>query len=102
MGRVKVRDQYGAEHWVEPLSLRYAPWRDYKVIEREDDTAPEAGPSPQAGSSPQVDQPSTPTGHELTEQPPPAPPAAGPELEPPVAEPAGEERPAKPRKSAAE
>lgn len=42
MGRVLVRDQYSAEHWIDEASLAYAPWRDCEVIRR----APEPGDEP--------------------------------------------------------
>lgn len=35
MGRVLIRDQYEAEHWVDEGQLAYAPWRGCEVIERE-------------------------------------------------------------------
>ena len=35
MGRVLIRDQYEAEHWVDEGQLAYAPWRDCEVIGHE-------------------------------------------------------------------
>ena len=37
MARVKVRDQYQAEHWIDEAQLAFEPWRSYEVLEREGD-----------------------------------------------------------------
>ncbi len=89
MGRVKVKDQYGAEHWIEEVSLAYAPWRDYEVIQREDD-APAGDVSQRA----KTDTASISAPSESAEAP--ASPLA------PAPEPGADERPSKPRRSAAE
>ncbi len=87
MGRVKVRDQYGADHWIEEPALAYAPWRDYEVVQREDGETPTGDTAPQpAGQSQGTAATSAPSD----------------DSESPVAEPGATERPIKPRKPAAE
>ena len=46
MARVKVRDQYQAEHWIDEAQLAYEPWRSYEVLEREGGEEPTPKPSP--------------------------------------------------------
>lgn len=102
MGRVKVRDQYGADHWIEASALAYAPWRDYQVIDREDDTTAEAGPPSPPEAPSQGDGPAVSARPDEAEGPRPSVPASSSPPGTPAVEPATEDRPAKLRKPAAE
>lgn len=39
MARIKIRDQYQAEHWIDEGQLAYEPWRSYEVLGRDDEPA---------------------------------------------------------------
>lgn len=45
MARVRVRDQYAAEHWIDEGQLVFEPWRSYEVLGREDDQPAEIKPA---------------------------------------------------------
>ncbi len=86
MGRVLVKDQYSAEHWVDESSLKYAPWRDCEVIRRDPEPEPEAeatsdAPAAQVGAG---------------DKPAPEPVAAADDKRRPVGEPKAPVQPAKP------
>lgn len=44
MGRVRIRDQYSIEHWVDEGQLVYEPWRSCEVLGREGDEPAESTP----------------------------------------------------------
>ena len=54
MARVKVRDQYQAEHWVDEAQLAYEPWRSCELLEREDDEPIEVVEPPEETGTPKT------------------------------------------------
>jgi hypothetical protein len=54
MARVKVRDQYQAEHWIDEAQLAFEPWRSYEVLEREGDQPAVETPEPEDAGTPKT------------------------------------------------
>lgn len=68
MARIKVRDQYAAEHWIDEGQLAYEPWRSYEVLAREDDEPTEAAVPPEETGTPKTRKAASRPASEVKEQ----------------------------------